>query len=140
MDRAELRRLEAAATGAPWKLVTANGGYEVYVYAPDERYESRPGNPSPVKVAFMPPAHDGMPYRDAAIIVAARNALPAILDAADRVDELATKLETIATSLHDALEYLEAVEYTDSRGDDVTAAVDAITAALALARGHKGDQ
>jgi hypothetical protein len=80
-DLDELERLLEQATPGPWEHVTnaPNGDYaaiwhEHYVYAPKARYASLPGNPSPVKVAYMPQAPDKRPAHDAALIAALRNA------------------------------------------------------------------
>jgi len=79
-DLDELSRLLDQATPGPWKHVTnaPEGNYgavwhEHYVYAPEARYASLPGNPSPVKVAYMPQAPDKRPAHDAALIAALRN-------------------------------------------------------------------
>ena len=63
--------LARIATPRPWQRHDADGG--AYVYAPDARYKSLPGNPSPVKVAWLPPSHTSRPLADAALIVEAVN-------------------------------------------------------------------
>jgi len=62
---AKARQIAAAATPGKWQHVTAGGRTEHYVYAPDARYSSLPGNPSPVKVAWLPWSPDGRDDRDA---------------------------------------------------------------------------
>jgi len=61
------------ATPRPWEPYHV-GRSEHYIYAPDARYDSLPGNPSPVKVAYLPPSPGSeRPYHDASLIAAAVN-------------------------------------------------------------------
>ncbi len=68
MNLDKIESAAKAATPGPWRYISASAGHENYVYAPQERYASLPGNPSPVKVAWLPPSHDGSDKRDAAHI------------------------------------------------------------------------
>lgn len=80
MNLDELERLERDATEGPWKHETnapdgepAAMWHEHYVYAPNARYETLPGNTSPVKVAWLPQSPTKRPAHDAAFIAALRN-------------------------------------------------------------------
>ncbi len=76
VDGAELRRLEQAATPGPW--VPMHSGYD------DPTWEVSSGGGSLIAEEFR--------EVDATLIAAARNALSALLDMADKCDALAVQL------------------------------------------------
>jgi hypothetical protein len=87
MDEQRLRALASAASIGPWS-VHGNNCDEWYVYALHARYETLPGNPSPVKVAWVPWSPGTLRHEhDAAYIAAASpDAVLALLDALDAVE------------------------------------------------------
>lgn len=108
MDEQRLRALASAASIGPWS-VHGNNCDEWYVYALHARYETLPGNSSPVKVAWVPWSPGTLRHEhDAAYIAAASPdvvlRLLDALDAAERErDALAAdarRLDAIRKSLH----------------------------------------
>lgn len=106
-DLDELSRLLEQATPGPWKHVTnaqaeqyAALWHEHYVYAPEARYASLPGNSSPVKVAYMPPAPDKRPAHDAALIAALRNHAEELVRDARRMEWAEKHMNAIDTVSH----------------------------------------
>lgn len=93
---ARLRALASAASIGPWS-VHGNNCDEWYVYALHARYETLPGNPSPVKVAWVPWSPGTLRHEhDAAYIAAASpDAILALLDERDALrrerDEMIAK-------------------------------------------------
>jgi hypothetical protein len=83
-QREELRRLEAAATPGPWSHDNRAKGTEGDPCLFTESGPSYSPGKSPI---FTAPAF--WTAADGDLCAAARNALPALLDAADRADELA---------------------------------------------------
>lgn len=81
---ARLRALASAASIGPWS-VHGNNCDEWYVYALHARYETLPGNPSPVKVAWVPWSPGTLRHEhDAAYIAAASpDVVLRLLDALD---------------------------------------------------------
>lgn len=70
-DEQRFRALASAASVGPWS-VQGNNCDEWYVYALHARYETLPGNPSPVKVAWVPWSPGTLRHEhDAAYIAAA---------------------------------------------------------------------
>lgn len=84
MDEQRLRALASAASVGPWS-VQGNNLDEWYVYALHARYETLPGNPSPVKVAWVPWSPGTLRHEhDAAYIAAASpDVVLRLLDALD---------------------------------------------------------
>lgn len=84
MDEQRLRALASAASIGPWS-VHGNNCDEWYVYALHARYETLPGNPSPVKVAWVPWSPGTLRHEhDAAYIAAASpDVVLRLLDALD---------------------------------------------------------
>ena len=84
MDEQRLRALASAASIGPWS-VHGNNCDEWYVYALHARYETLPGNPSPVKVAWVPCSPGTLRHEhDAAYIAAVSpDAILRLLDALD---------------------------------------------------------
>ena len=97
MDEQRLRALASAASIGPWS-VHGNNCDEWYVYALHARYETLPGNPSPVKVAWVPWSPGTLRHEhDAAYIAAASpDVVLRLLDAPDEArrerDDLGAKL------------------------------------------------
>ena len=83
-DTARLRALASAASIGPWS-VHGNNCDEWYVYALHARYETLPGNPSPVKVAWVPWSPGTLRHEhDAAYIAAVSpDVVTALLDERD---------------------------------------------------------
>lgn len=83
-DTARLRALASAASIGPWS-VHGNNCDEWYVYALHARYETLPGNSSPVKVAWVPWSPGTLRHEhDAAYIAAASpDVVLRLLDALD---------------------------------------------------------
>lgn len=81
---ARLRALASAASIGPWS-VHGNNCDEWYVYALHARYETLPGNPSPVKVAWVPWSPGTLRHEhDAAYIAAVSpDVVTALLDERD---------------------------------------------------------
>lgn len=101
MDEQRLRALASAASVGPWS-VQGNNCDEWYVYALHARYETLPGNPSPVKVAWVPWSPGTLRHEhDAAYIAAASPdavlALLDALDAAERERDEAVREKVLAT-------------------------------------------
>lgn len=84
MDEQRLRALASAASIGPWS-VHGNNCDEWYVYALHARYETLPGNPSPVKVAWVPWSPGTLRHEhDAAYIAAVSpDVVTALLDERD---------------------------------------------------------
>lgn len=71
MDEQRLRALASAASVGPWS-VQGNNLDEWYVYALHARYETLPGNSSPVKVAWVPWSPGTLRHEHDAAYIAAR--------------------------------------------------------------------
>lgn len=98
MNIKELRRLERAATPGPWETTTWDG--LLYVASVQQLQGSY--------VCELGIGSDGA-ERDAALIAAARNALPALLRVAEAARELAAGPESTAwDELYAAIAALEA--------------------------------
>jgi hypothetical protein len=133
-DLDELSRLLEQATPGPWQYVTnaPDGDYsaiwhEHYVYAPEARYGSLPGNPGPVKVAYMPQAPDKRPAHDAALIAALRNCAEELVRDARRL----ARLERMFRVMSPNIDGNHAWTFTGSptlRGPNLRAAIDAAIA------------
>ena len=132
LDRARLRELAQNATPGPW-TVCGNQRDEWYVYALDARYESLPGNPSPVKVAWVPREPSGGRHaRDADYIAAASpDAVLALLDALDAAERERDRLDAaLRASCIDAREELREMGGGCSRAVAAEAERDALAALL----------
>ncbi len=109
MNLDELERLERDATEGPWKHETnapdgepAAMWHEHYVYAPNARYETLPGNTSPVKVAWLPQSPTKRPAHDAALIAALRNSARELIADARRYRWLKERLHGVDFNYMDA--------------------------------------
>ena len=89
---ARLRALASAASIGPWS-VHGNNCDEWYVYALHARYETLPGNSSPVKVAWVPWSPGTLRHEhDAAYIAAVSpDVVTALLDERDAAVALLKK-------------------------------------------------
>lgn len=123
-DTARLRALASAASIGPWS-VHGNNCDEWYVYALHARYETLPGNPSPVKVAWVPWSPGTLRHEhDAAYIAAASPDV--VLRLLDALDEARRERDDLGAKLVDAINL--AAERTRER--------DELRALLAEARGY----
>lgn len=123
---ARLRALASAASIGPWS-VHGNNCDEWYVYALHARYETLPGNPSPVKVAWVPWSPGTLRHEhDAAYIAAASpDAILALLDERDALRRERDEAQRDARELRFLWE---------QRGERANKAEDERDAAVALLR------
>ena len=137
MNLDELERLERDATEGPWKHETnapdgepAAMWHEHYVYAPNARYETLPGNTSPVKVAWLPQSPTKRPAHDAAFIAALRNSARELIADARRMtflEERGYAIDMIGDPDND-VRFWFGNGHTVSRGRTLRAAIDAAIA------------
>ena len=109
MDEQRLRALASAASVGPWS-VQGNNCDEWYVYALHARYETLPGNPSPVKVAWVPWSPGTLRHEhDAAYIAAASpDVLLRLLDALDEARRERDAARENGREWHRRAQYAEA--------------------------------
>lgn len=132
MDEQRLRALASAASVGPWS-VQGNNCDEWYVYALHARYETLPGNPLPVKVAWVPWSPGTLRHEhDAAYIAAASpDAVLALLDALDAAERERDRLDAaLRASCIDAREELREMGGGCSRAVAAEAERDALAALL----------
>lgn len=131
-DEQRFRALASAASVGPWS-VQGNNCDEWYVYALHARYETLPGNPSPVKVAWVPWSPGTLRHEhDAAYIAAASpDAVLALLDALDAAERERDRLDAaLRASCIDAREELREMGGGCSRAVAAEAERDALAALL----------
>lgn len=128
MDEQRLRALASAASIGPWS-VHGNNCDEWYVYALHARYETLPGNSSPVKVAWVPWSPGTLRHEhDAAYIAAASpDVVLRLLDALDEARRERDEAKRDARELRFLWE---------QRGERANKAEDERDAAMALLKKH----
>lgn len=120
-DLAELRRLDAEGTPAPWRTADnptrrALDGVTFVVQGDP----AKPRVPDRYIASYVPAA-------DAAFITAARNALPALLDAAERAAQVRDLLATLDADLRAARPEHFSIGLMRGRVNQLRAALDGST-------------
>lgn len=128
MDEQRLRALASAASVGPWS-VQGNNLDEWYVYALHARYETLPGNPSPVKVAWVPWSPGTLRHEHDAAYIAAVSP-DAILRLLDALDEARRERDEAKRDARE-LRFL-----WEQRGERANKAEDERDAAMALLKKH----
>lgn len=145
MDEQRLRALASAASIGPWS-VHGNNCDEWYVYALHARYETLPGNPSPVKVAWVPWSPGTLRHEhDAAYIAAVSpDVVTALLDERDALRRERDDADRFAAETREKLLATietrdDAVRFAAKSANERDAAVALLTEAGMYVNPHTAD-